>query len=146
MTPPALPVVRVPLVADRERSPLWVVTRSSKAATPAPAVLVSVPLRLPPEPFARPTVTDPLKDGVHVGVGVQAHRPPGREVGPRDDAAGRRLDEKSPVAFAAVTSIAGLVPVIVLVTESVAVIVWLPAVSRAMTVKVCDPASAAVKV
>ena len=50
------------------------------------------------------------------------------------------------LAAAGMTSTSGLVPVIVLSAESVAVIVWLPAVARATLVNVCEPASAAVKV
>ena len=49
------------------------------------------------------------------------------------------------VAAAAVT-VTVVLPVIAPVTESVAVIDWLPAVFRITFVKVCDPASAAVKV
>ena len=52
-------------------------------------------------------------------------------------------DPKSSAA-AGTTLTARLVPVIVLVTESVAVMVWLPAVSRTTLVKMCDPASPAV--
>ena len=54
---PVLPVESWPLVASSVMDPLVVSDRSVHVATPASAVIVSVPPRLPAEPAASPSVT-----------------------------------------------------------------------------------------
>ena len=51
---------KVPLVALSEIGPLVLSTRSAKVATPALAIMVVVPLKLPLDPFASATAIGPL--------------------------------------------------------------------------------------
>ena len=75
VAPPELPVVSVPLVAVSVIDPLVVSNRSSNVATPATAVWVSVPPRLPAEPLASADRHGAVEGGSMLPYGSSAPTP-----------------------------------------------------------------------